>query len=167
MAADEVLPGAPDIPADNPPKRGRGRPTKYRREIADNLPEMFSQGQSVAEVARDLGINRATFYNWIDVYPKFKKAYEEGLFISEAFWIQMGRFGALGLRPVQPALWIFNMKNRFKWRDRPDPEQVGEDEMTPEEFAERATRALMDKRRLDGGDSTFANIEMDSSQTPH
>lgn len=133
---------------------------------------MFTNGQSVAEVAVTLGISRATFYNWVDKYPKFREAYSQGQFISEAWWMQAGRLGMMGrIQNVNAAMWIFNMKNRFKWRDKPDPELVGDDEMTPEEFARRAHDALMEMEELDdagpgdGGD--FANVEMDAPQTTH
>ena len=63
--------------------------------------------------------------------------------------------GAAGKVAVNPATWIFNMKNRFNWRDKPDPERVGDDDVTPEEYARRTHRALMEMEDLDhGGDGT-------------
>lgn len=132
---------------------------------------MFANGESVAEVAVKLGIGRTTFYNWVDKYPKFKEAYAQGQFICEAWWMQAGRLGMMGrIANVNATLWIFNMKNRFKWRDRPDPESIGDDVMTPDEFARRAHLALAAMEEADHGGpggGYFDDIEMDDPQTPH
>jgi len=148
----------------------RGRPTKYSVKLANGLTEMFESGQSVAEVCLELRIGRTTFYNWVDKYPKFKRAYEEGAFISEAWWMALGRAGAAGQIPLNTGAWIFNMKNRFKWRDRPDPEVMGDDEMTPEEFARKAHDALNEMDDLYGRSDeggNIADVEMDTPPTTH
>ena len=95
-----------------------GRKTRYNRSLCDKLPAMFDDGESVAEVCKKLGVVKQTFYNWVEKYPAFKKAYEEGLFRSEAWWMELGRNGAAGKEKINPATWIFNMKNRFGWKDR-------------------------------------------------
>jgi len=149
--------------------RGRGRPTKYTRQLASNLPEMFSEGQSVAEVCLELRISRATYYLWIDRYARFKRAHEEAQFVSEAWWSRLGRLGAAAQVPINSTVWAFNMKNRFKWRDRPAPEQVSDDEMTPEEFARRSYAALQEMEELDGrsGEGEIADAEMDTPRMKH
>ena len=132
---------------------------------------MFANGESVAEVALQIGISKGTFYNWVNKYPKFREAYAQGQFVCEAWWMQLGRAGAAGrVRNVNATMWIFNMKNRFKWRDRPDPEDVGADEMTPEEFARKAHAALEQMQEADhGGGSAedFTNVEMVPPKTTH
>jgi len=91
---------------------------KYKKVYAERLPAMFENGESVAEVADALGICRATFYDWLEVYPDFAKAYDRGKQKSEAWWTKVGRDGAIGAIEIQPTTWIFNMKNRFNWRDK-------------------------------------------------
>ena len=134
---------------------------------------MFENGETVAEVCRILagGIDRDTFYLWVHTYPKFAKAYEEGKFLSEAWWNSVGRLGAIGARPIQPAMWIFNMKNRFGWRDRP-AEDEGAGDMSPEEYARRVTAFLADAEDVDGGDwfdsaSAAADAAVDPALTTH
>lgn len=97
-----------------------GRPSKYKPEFAEQLPALFAEGQSVAEVAVVLGVTRDTFYDWVKRYPKFRDAYELGKQVSEAWWSKLGREGASGVQDIQPTVWIFNMKNKFGWRDQPD-----------------------------------------------
>lgn len=99
-----------------------GRPTKYTEEvaleIAERLPEMFKNGESVAEVCAELGMSKDTFYRLADQYVAFSDSYKKGQELSEAWWTKLGRAGAAGKVDIQPTTWIFNMKNRFKWADR-------------------------------------------------
>ena len=91
---------------------------KYKPEYADQLPMMFANGESVAEVCLQLGITRRAFYDWVEKYPEFSEAYSEGKLYSESWWNKLGRAGAAGKVDIQPTVWIFNMKNRFGWVDR-------------------------------------------------
>jgi predicted RNase H-like HicB family nuclease len=97
-----------------------GRPAKYTKKLCKELPEMFANGESVAEVCQQIGIARRTFYNWLEdeTKPEFKEAYEDGQALSEAFWMRLGRLGAAGKVDINAATWIFNMKNRFGWKDK-------------------------------------------------
>jgi len=99
-----------------------GRPTKYYPELCDELPHMFKDGESLAEVcAYRLGVTQKTFLEWVHKYPEFAEAYDAARTISEAWWTKCGRAMTLGKLPgAIPASWIFNMKNRFGWRDKID-----------------------------------------------
>jgi sugar phosphate isomerase/epimerase len=101
----------------------RGRPTKYSPKLCELLPAMFANGESVAEVCAELGIVKDTFYNWIDQYKDFSNSYKKGLELSLAWWSKIGRLGSIGKVKINPATWIFNMKNRHGWADR--VEQAG------------------------------------------
>lgn len=113
-------------PAKKRPAAKTGRPTKYTPAIAKNLPPMFENGESVAEVCCALDIHKDTFYEWVKKYPAFSDAYKKGLQRSEAWWSKLGRAGSMGQVKIQPATWIFNMKNRFSWTDRIETEHSGE-----------------------------------------
>jgi transposase len=91
---------------------------KYKKVYAERLPAMFENGESVAEAADALGVCRTTFYKWVDQYPDFALGYEKGKQKSEVWWSRLGRDGAMGAVDIQPTVWIFNMKNRFNWRDK-------------------------------------------------
>jgi len=95
-----------------------GRPTKYSEKLCDLLPYLFSNGESVVEVCASLDITKDTFFQWVKQYPRFSDSYKKGQDLSEAWWTKMGRIASIGKAKIQPATWIFNMKNRFKWKDR-------------------------------------------------
>ena len=125
----------------------RGRPTKYNAKLCKILPVMFASGESVSEVCAELGIAKDTFYNWVKLHPDFSDSYKKGIELSEAWWTKLGRRGAMGVDKVQPATWIFNMKNRFGWTDR--VEQVvsttvdaAAADMTPEDRRKKISALL-------------------------
>lgn len=95
-----------------------GRPTRYQKRFATELPAMFKNGESVAEVCVELGICKQTFYTWTEAHPEFLDAYNKGRELSEAWWHKIGRANATGRMRGNAATWIFNMKNRFGWKDR-------------------------------------------------
>jgi len=105
----------------------RGRPQTYNdkwvKDHTDKLPDLFKEGQSVAEVCVELGMCKDTFYRLCNEYPEFSYAYKKGLEMSEAWWTRLGRHGAAGAAEINPTTWIFNMKNRFKWADRHEVKQ--------------------------------------------
>jgi hypothetical protein len=106
-------------------KNQKGRPSKYTADICERIPEMFTNGESQNEVAAGLGIDRDTFKEWKKKYPEFKKAVSLGLERSEAWWEKLGRAGATGKISINAPVWIFNMKNRFKWKDKSEIETQG------------------------------------------
>lgn len=101
-----------------------GRPETYTRELGDSLseslPDMFIDGQSVAEVCAELKMCKDSFYKLCEVSDKFSDAYKKGQGLSEAWWTKLGREGSTGKAEIQPTTWIFNMKNRFAWADKQD-----------------------------------------------
>ena len=94
------------------------RKSGYKKQMAEKLPQMFENGESVIEVCANMGISRDTFYRWCKEHKAFNEAYQTGLELSQAWWEKLGRAGSLGTQKINAATWIFNMKNRFKWHDR-------------------------------------------------
>lgn len=103
------------------------RPETITKEWADEkaktLPDMYANGESLAEVCVELGICKESYYKACDISEEFSYADKKGKEFSEAWWTKLGRAGAAGKVQIQPATWVFNMKNRFKWTDR--VEQTG------------------------------------------
>jgi orotate phosphoribosyltransferase-like protein len=102
-----------------------GRPTKYSKEYAERLPYLFREGMSIYEVAAELGISIDTYYAWKKKHKEFSEANKKGVALSQAWWEELGRQGAAGRTSINPATWIFNMKNRFKWTDRVEQDVKG------------------------------------------
>ena len=104
-----------------------GPPTKYRADFPARALDLMRNGASLCEVAADLGVSFETLNKWRkdDRHAKFGKALDLGVDLAQAWWERLGRAGAAGKVDVQPALWIFTMKNRFRWSDRTETEVTG------------------------------------------
>lgn len=102
----------------------RGRPSKFKEEYCDMLIEHMKKGMSFESFAAVINVNRDTLFEWRRVEPNFSDAYKKALEVSLYTWEQLGHAGMMGkVAGFNPTLWIFNMKNRFKWRDK-QPEEV-------------------------------------------
>ena len=96
-----------------------GRPTDYDPSICGDIPEMFRNGESKAEVAAALGIARSTFSLWEQKHEEFSAAVKRGVDLSVAWWLREGRM-SLRDRDFSYTGWYMNMKNRHGWRDKQD-----------------------------------------------
>ncbi len=94
------------------------RPTKYKKEYCALLIEHMKEGYSLDSFAGKVEVNQDTIYEWLKKYEEFKIAKEYGLSLSLLWWESKGMEGMTGrIIGFNPTLWIFNMKNRFKWKD--------------------------------------------------
>jgi len=104
-----------------------GRPTSYKPEMCDIAIELMAKGASKVEVCAAIGISKETLYQWCnpesDYYNKaFSDAIKTGMALCQAWWERVGRefmFNEDGKNGLNSAVWIFNMKNRFRddWMD--------------------------------------------------
>lgn len=107
-----------------------GRPWKYKPEHCEELIELMSKGLSFEASAAAMGFHKDTLYNWVKHYPDFKEAKEIATAKSLLFWEKLGidhiinkseSYGqgeGSSSRSLNAAVWCFNMKNRFQWRDK-------------------------------------------------
>jgi hypothetical protein len=59
-----------------PAKRGRGQPKIYTPELADELLERISSGETVSQICRDPAMpSNGTIANWRDQLPDFLEKY--------------------------------------------------------------------------------------------
>jgi len=97
------------------------RPKRTLESLPTNWKELtaslYVEGASDAEVKHALKISNDLFARWLDEEPEFAEAIKDGRQASEAWWSKLGRQGATGAE-INPTVWIFNMKNRFGWRDK-------------------------------------------------
>lgn len=122
-----------------------GRP---KDEVIDRLKEgwqtrfveMGKEGCSDVEIRAEFGISDDLWYRWIAEDEEFSRTYKAAKIACHAKWEQMGRKMAFGQAEGNPTTWIFNMKNRFNWRDKQDVEhsgQINHADMTEEEIERR------------------------------
>ena len=101
-----------------------GRPTKYKPEMCDIVIELMKEGASQQEVLGELGISNATFYKWKQENEEFSETIKRGIRLSQAWWEKEGRT-SLRDREFNYTGWYMNMKNRFNWSDKKEPNNEG------------------------------------------
>ena len=90
------------------------RPTKYRKEMCEQIIALGSEGLSKLEIAKELGITTMTMFRWEKQYPAFKQAVAESVEASQAFWEGYIRRAAMGGEAdVNTRLLEMYMRNRF------------------------------------------------------
>lgn len=102
--------------------------------------EMGKEGCSDVEIRSEFGISDDLWYRWIEEDEEFSRTYKAAKAACHAKWEEMGRKMAFGQAEGNPTTWIFNMKNRFNWRDKQDVEhsgQINHADMTEEELERR------------------------------
>lgn len=100
---------------------GQGRPTKYKPEYDEKLVIHMAQGLSFEAFAGDIDVNQDTLHEWVKVHPSFSEAKKRAFAKCQIFWERIGIRGLFvekGEAPLNTGVWVFNMKNRFKWTDR-------------------------------------------------
>lgn len=111
---------------DEPQNNPVGRPTKYDPAMCKEVVRWMGMGYSKEATAAALNIGKTSFFKYIDEFPEFANAVREGESRNLLFWEGAGLSGMYAEKFSAP-VWIFNMKNRFKWSDRQeitgDPER--------------------------------------------
>lgn len=94
-----------------------GRPPKYKPEYCEMLVEHMAKGKSFETFAFILNTHRDTLYEWENAYADFADAKKRGREASYHFFEELGQQGMTS-KVFHDAIWIFQMKNRFKWTDK-------------------------------------------------
>jgi len=96
-----------------------GRPSKYKDDFCEQLIKHMSEGFSFESFGGKISVNQDTLYAWARTHQEFSDAKKEAFEKSRLFWETIGIKGAQGKIPFfNVTAWIFNMKNRFGWRDQ-------------------------------------------------
>lgn len=130
-----------------------GRPTKYKVEYCSLLIEHMSQGFSYETFAAKVGVHRGILYDWEKEYPEFHDTKKKAQEISQLWWESAGINGLYTIvehgeggeksvveKKINQAMWIFNMKARFRWKDA-DPKPQ-------DQLPEREVLTIEDKKKL-------------------
>lgn len=136
-------------------KRKEGRPSKYDKNYCEMLITHMADGLSFESFGGVVSVNRDTLYAWEKAHPEFSDAKKSGSAKCQLYWEKVGRDGLYHEviktddgttvnRSINSAIWIFNMKNRFKWRDR--IEEVDPEDKEDRPLAEMSDAELMKLR---------------------
>jgi len=99
-----------------------GRPPKYRAEFAERAKEFLSQGKSITQLARELGVARQTIYAWGEDHSEFSDALGLGRDFSQAHWEDQLE-SMMYDKSVNAPLVKLYFANRFNWRDQPSEQE--------------------------------------------
>ncbi len=97
--------------------QGPGQPTKYRKEMCEEVIPLLKQGASIEEIGLELDVGYSTIYDWMKAHPEFSEAIKKGREFSKAWWMKSGRM-QLENKDFSYTGWYMNMKNRFGWKDK-------------------------------------------------
>lgn len=156
--ADVVVSEVPATPT-AARKRIVGRPSLYDDAYPECLVEHMAQGYSFESFGGviDPPCSTDTLYEWCKVHPEFSEAKKRGSARSRHWWEMQGNLG-MHMKGFNAAVWVFNMKNRFKWADRseisgPDggPIAIRADEPLTEEEVSRLAELEAKVRELEAG----------------
>jgi hypothetical protein len=129
-----------------------GRPTKYKTDYCQMLIDHMADGLSFEAFGGLVGVSKQTLYDWEEKHEDFLDAKKLGESKARLYWEKVGRDGLYheafkdqdGMtvnRSINATIWIFNMKNRFKWRDRIE-------EVDPSDKDDRPLAELSDSELL-------------------
>lgn len=118
----------------NKKKHAGGRPTDYRDNYPDMLIEHLKKGFSFESFGGVVGASKETIYTWTEKHQEFLDAKKIGTSFSRLEWERKGIDGLYNetfkddqgmtvSRSINATMWIFNMKNRFGWRDKNEEEE--------------------------------------------
>ena len=102
------------------------------------LIDHMSQGYSIDSFSAVIKVNKDSLYEWIKVHPEFSDAKSQAFEANRLFWERQGIEGLYATteydeetgKPIRSksmnaTVWVFNMKNRFKWSNNdPNPYQA-------------------------------------------
>jgi hypothetical protein len=112
----------------------QGRPTQYKESYCKLLEEHLASGLTFRSFAGVIGVHFDTLYEWVKKHENFADAKKRGTAKGYLVWDKISLSIATGrsmkysdsngktynIKPkeIPPAIYIFNMKNRFGWNDR-------------------------------------------------
>ena len=98
-----------------------GRPRTNIRDLPDGweniMREAAQEGASDVEVRCLLGIGESGWYTLIEDDEQFCRTVKECKALCQVWWERTGRKMTMGA-DGNATVWIFNMKNRFGWKDK-------------------------------------------------
>ena len=132
------------------PKAKLDLPRGWQKKLIDHYKEGGSDVGAMLLISNWRGkFSRRLFYRWLDDEQEFRDTINEGRAYSEIYWEKIG-IGITASGKGNAATWIFNMKNRFKWRDRTEVEVDDKREPAREELEARLRAHGVDPETVGG-----------------
>lgn len=91
-----------------------GRPTLYKDTYPDLFIKICENKGSICDFCVKVRIGRTTFYEWIDTYPEFKKAFHIGKELTEQWLTQEGVSG-MRAEKFNSTVWSILMRNKCSY----------------------------------------------------
>lgn len=109
-----------------------GRPSKYKPEYCEMLVEHMENGLSFESFAGTIDVSREVLYDWEKVHEEFLHAKKRGFAKCQLWWEKAGNAGLWGNKDgtFNTGVWVFSMKNRFKWNDKVEVESTQQNTIT-------------------------------------
>lgn len=108
-------------------KKRMGRPTNFKKEYCDLLEAHLASGLSFKSFAGTINTTEDSLHQWKNKHEDFALSKKKGIAKCSLFWERLGRSGVAGkINGFNTGAWIFNMKNRFGWRDKHEVEHIGD-----------------------------------------
>ena len=108
-------------------KKEPGRPRTTIYDLPENWQEIMLEcgedGGSEVEMRVLLGIGESAWYTLSEDSQAFRRTKKKAKDLCAVWWEKRGREMATG-EDGNPTVWIFNMKNRFGWRDKTEVDQT-------------------------------------------
>lgn len=94
-----------------------GAPTLYKPEYCQLLIDHMSQGLSYECFGSVVNVSKSTVDKWLK-HQEFSDARHKAQAHYRKYWEELGKKGVNGeIKNFNAVAWIFNMKNRFLWRN--------------------------------------------------
>lgn len=122
----------------------------YDPKFCDDLIEHAETGLSFEAFAGVCRVSVSTLYDWANRHAEFAEAKKQFFALSQIWWEKKG-INAIENPHFKTAVWIYNMRNRFRWKDartNPDvdqPEGSG-DEVYETQWGGTATDQVQDAK---------------------
>jgi len=92
-----------------------GRPSKYKKDMPDQLIEMMAQGKLDVQIYAEWGISKQAFYKWLNEHEELKEAHEVGLAKCEAYYASAAQRALEDRDDKGFKYFIAIMNNKFGW----------------------------------------------------
>lgn len=102
----------------------------YKRKFAKQLIEgMRASGKTIEHCCKEWGITRKTYQKWVQQYPEFAEAADQGDQDFYIYWYELGQKGASGQQKINAGVYNFVMTNLHNWQTKTESKQTHDEQI--------------------------------------